>query len=93
MQTIVTIAGGVEPAESSTIAGSAKGATLLEAHVKTQDHYDTDMFSNLAVAAWLAAKRTRQTFQFPHVPCQRRHLILDAPAAPALEWIKMYMFP
>ena len=43
-------------------------ATLLEAHVKTQDHRDTDMFSNLALAAWLAAKRTRQTFQFPHVP-------------------------
>ena len=37
-------------------------ATLLEAHVKTQDHCDTDMFSNLALAAWLAAKRTRQAF-------------------------------
>ena len=42
--------------------------TLLEVHVKTRDHCDTDMFSNLALAAWLAAKRTRQTFQFPHVP-------------------------
>ena len=68
-------------------------ATLLEAHVKTQDHCDTDMFSNLALAAWLAAKRTRQTFQFPHVPCQRRHLLLDAAAAPALARIKICMFP
>ena len=40
------------------------------------------MNSNLALAAWLAAKRTRQTFQFPHVPCQRRHLLLDAPGGP-----------
>ena len=93
MQTIVTNAGGVEPAESSTIAGSAKGYSTRGAHVKTQDHCDTDMNSNLALAAWLAAKRTRQTFQFPHVPCQRRHLLLDAPAAPALEWIKTCMFP
>ena len=57
-------------------------ATPLEAHVKTQDHCDTDMNSNLALAAWLAAKRTRQTFQFQHVPCQRRHLLLDAPGGP-----------
>ena len=50
------------------------------------------MFSNLALAAWLAAKKTRQTFQFPHVPCQRRHLLLDAPAAPALEWIDQNVY-
>ena len=85
MHTIVTNAGGVEPAESATIAGSAKGYSTRDAHVKTQDHCDTDMNSNLALAAWLAAKRTRQTFQFPHVPCQRRHLLL--------EWIKTCMFP
>ena len=46
------------------------------------------MFSNLGLAAWLAAKRRMQTFQFPHVPCQPRHLLLDAPAAPALEGSK-----
>ena len=56
-------------------------ATVLKAHVKTQDHCNTDMNSNLALAAWLATKRTRQTFQFPHIPCQRRHLLLDAPGA------------
>ena len=56
MQTIATNAGGVEPAESSMNAGSAKGYSTIEAHVKTQDHYDTDMNSNLALAAWLAAK-------------------------------------
>ena len=76
MQTIVTNAGGVELAESSTIAGSLN-ATLPEAHVKKQDHCDTDMYSNRASATWLDAKRKRQTFQFPHDPCQRRHLLLD----------------
>ena len=53
-------------------------ATLIEAHVKAQDHRDTDMNSNLALAAWLASKKDEANVPVPHVPCQRRHLLLDA---------------
>ena len=62
--------------------------------MKTQDHCDRDMFSNLALAAWLAAKKDEANVPVStcSMPASSSSTV-DAPTAPALEWIKMYMFP
>ena len=67
MQMIVTNAGDMEPAESSTIIGSLN-TTLIEANVKTQDHCDTNMNSNLAwQLGWPRKKRgKRSSFHMFH---------------------------
>ena len=92
MQAIVTYAGGVEPAESSTIAGSAKGYSSRGSCEDTGPLWHRHEFQS-SFGSLAGCKKDEANVPVSHVPCQRRHLLLDAPAAPALEWIKACKFP
>ena len=93
MQTIVTNAGGVEPAESSTIAGSAKGYSTKGSCEDTgplwQRHEFQSYFGSLVGRKKDEANVPVSTCSTPASSSSTRR-----PGGPgALEWIKTCMFP